>query len=247
MTVKRSIRAQILAQPTVVLGGPTGPAGGLTGPTGLQGPALTGPTGATGVTGPTGAVGATGAAGLDASVVGPTGPTGSPGDVGAAGPTGNTGPGGVANPDINNPRFFVYSDAFTTSDAITGVDTIERMLGTNAGFIPMLSGNMFFIITGVAENVDNGGTTITMRIGNINEIDYPARGDPVTGTKVGQSVETFAPGLSIPFTIIGQLNIPPVPKLEYPFYNGFWLTLSVKATSGVGAGVRDPTFLVMEL
>src|SRR5262245_61811798 len=44
MPVQSTIRANILAQPTVVVGGPPGPPGGPTGATGPQGP--TAPTGA---------------------------------------------------------------------------------------------------------------------------------------------------------------------------------------------------------
>jgi hypothetical protein len=78
--------APILAQPVVVVGGPTGPAGGATGvpgPTGEIGPtgagAFTGPTGSLGPSGPTGPVGV--------GVTGPAGMTGPPGP-GGIGPTG---------------------------------------------------------------------------------------------------------------------------------------------------------------
>lgn len=94
--------APIMAQPVVVVLGPTGPSGGPTGPTGPLG---TGPTGAGAYTGPTGPTGGgpTGPTGAGA-FTGPTGPigrTGPPGPAatgaqGALGPTGYTGPPGTA-------------------------------------------------------------------------------------------------------------------------------------------------------
>ena len=249
MTVKQAIRAQILTAPTVVTGGPTGPAGGLTGPTGPTGPALTGPTGAQGVTGPTGAMGATGAPGADASLLGPTGPTGSPGNLGATGPTGNTGPASDLNPDPNFPRFYMWTDNVigAGADYITGVDTIERMLGTSLWFVPMLSGNMFFIVTGMAENVDNGGTVVTIRVGDDDGSNRPVRGGAVMGTAVGQPLEVFAPGMTIPFTLMGMIKLDVEPATSYPFFKTYWVNVSVKATSGVGAAVHDVTYLFMEL
>jgi hypothetical protein len=248
MTVKQSIRAQILASPTVVIGGPTGPAGGLTGPTGPTGLAMTGPTGAQGVTGPTGDRGPTGAAGADASLLGPTGPTGAPGDLGPTGPTGATGPGGFINPDPNFPRFDQYYDS-SSDNSITGVDSIERMMGSSYGIVPMVSGNLFFIVTGMAENVDNGGTQVTLRIGDYGPSGqtFPQRGDPVMGNAVGQPMQIFAPGLTIPFTLMGYVHIDPVVTTEYPFFKSYWTNVSVKATSGVGAAVHDVTYNFMEL
>lgn len=97
MTVEVVAPALILAQPVVVVGGPTGPSGGPTGATGLTGPSGLS---ATGVTGPTGPFGHTGPTGFGATGVtgntGPFGPPGNPGPtglnaVGATGPTGYTG------------------------------------------------------------------------------------------------------------------------------------------------------------
>lgn len=117
MTVQVIAPAPIMAQPVVVVGGPTGPSGGPTGATGVTGPSGinatgvtgatgpfggTGPTGfgATGVTGPTGftgpaSVGATGATGAASTQTGPTGNTGPTGHIGVTGSTGNTGPLGT--------------------------------------------------------------------------------------------------------------------------------------------------------
>lgn len=97
MTIKVLAPAPIMAQPVVVVGGPTGPAGGPTGSSGLTGPtgptaqASTGPTGPFG-TGPTGITGGTGPRGQ----TGFTGPPGTPGPTGlsATGQQGATGPSG---------------------------------------------------------------------------------------------------------------------------------------------------------
>jgi hypothetical protein len=107
MTVEVVAPALIMAQPVVVVGGPTGAFGGATGPTGNTGPSglsATGSTGPTGTAGPTGA-GATGATG-PTGVTGYTGPpgnfgptgqsaVGTTGPTGTAGPTGKTGPQGI--------------------------------------------------------------------------------------------------------------------------------------------------------
>lgn len=114
MTVTIISPAPIMAQPVVVVGGPTGPSGGPTGATGptanastgatgftgSTGPTGSGPTGSTGVTGPSGTTGVTGPPGnpgpTGLSAVGTTGPTGPTGftGFGATGATGNTGPNG---------------------------------------------------------------------------------------------------------------------------------------------------------
>ena len=115
MTVQSKTPAPILAQPVVVIGGPTGPASGLTGPTGPLGPtgpvlaSLTGNTGPRGATGNTGPIGPSGLTGP----IGMTGPPGSPGQTGPAIsgsttvaflPTGATGARGFVT-DCNNATF----------------------------------------------------------------------------------------------------------------------------------------------
>lgn len=248
MPVETNIRAQVLAQPTVVVGGPTGPSGGPTGPTGPQGSvSVTGATGPVGSTGPTGSTGLTGAPGLDGILTGPTGSTGPAGSIAATGPTGPTGLPAIdlSNPpDQNFPRVYSWQDA-GNADFITGVDTIERMLGTAFGFSPMITGNVLVIITGTAENTDNGGTTVTARydVGG----NYPVRGDPVTGIAFGTPVETYAPGLSIPFTIVGIAQLDVIPIFSYPYFQDYWFNVSVKSTIGSGAGVHTVTYTFMEL
>jgi hypothetical protein len=87
MTTQSKTPAPIMAQPVVVVGGPTGPSGGPIGPTGPTG--FTGPvaTSVTGNTGPRGLTGPTGSTGPGAAT-GPTGFTGPPGTPGVTGPTG---------------------------------------------------------------------------------------------------------------------------------------------------------------
>jgi hypothetical protein len=246
MPVKSTIDALIMAQPTVVIGGPTGPAGGPTGPTGAQGASVTGPTGDIGPTGARGPTGLQGATGVFANVIGPTGPTGGPG-LAVTGPTGPTGPPGIDlghSTDINFPRIYSYHDP-TNQDYVANIDVIERMLGTQLAFYPMVSGRMLVIITGMAQNTDGNGTTVTGRfdVGN----NYPQRGDAVTGTAFGIPQEIFAPGMMVPFTIIDILQVDVVPTHSYPNFQGYWLSLSVKATGGAGAGISNIMFTYMEL
>jgi len=248
MPVESAIRAQILAQPVVVVGGPTGPSGGPTGPTGPQGSvSVTGPTGPRGETGPTGERGVTGTPGLDGTLTGPTGPTGPGGTVAEMGPTGPTGPPAIDlsnGPDINFPRVYSYHDP-TDNDFIAGVDTLEVMVGAGFGFAPMTSGRVLVIITAVAENTGGGGTTVTGRYGT--ESIFPDQGDPVTGTVIGIPQEVYAPDMTIPLTIMSLVELEVRPSFQYPYFNSYWFDLSLKSTIGSGAGVHSITYTFMEL
>jgi hypothetical protein len=255
MPIQSSIRAPVLAQPSVVVGGPTGPAGGPTGPTGPEGSAsITGATGSRGATGLQGPTGSTGSRGLDAELMGPTGPTGPAGAIAATGPTGATGIRGTGidmnTGDINFPRIYQYVDAVGEA-YISGVDTIERMVGGGWYFIPQFTGNMFLMVTGLAENVDAGATHVTLRIGRGGFTPYtpprPARGDPVIGTKVGVTQEIFAPGMTIPFTLIGLVTVDVEPTFVYPYFADYWIDLSIKSSIGSGAAVREVSYFMMEL
>jgi hypothetical protein len=109
MTVEVVAPALIMAQPVVVVGGPTGPAGG---PTGVPGP--TGPSGinATGVTGPTGPLGL--------GSTGPTGVTGNTGSTGPFGPPGNPGPTGLSAVGTTGPTGLTGPTGFTGPQGIQG-------------------------------------------------------------------------------------------------------------------------------
>jgi hypothetical protein len=235
MPVEQSIRALVMTQPTVVLGGPTGPSGGPTGDTGPQGVAITGPTGPMGVTGPTGELGPTGVPGADGQLTGPTGPTGPAGNLQSTGDTGPTGPGVDFYSNIN--RTFAIDNAA----GYTGVDEIERMTAALAGYTAQNTGNMILIFSGIAVNTTGGGTNITLRCGPANPFDgsFPPQGTPVHGTQVGMRQEIFAPGLAVSFTIIGQI--------QFPLDQDNWIALSVGSTSGAGAGVKQINGLIMEL
>jgi hypothetical protein len=250
MPVESTIRASIMAQPVVVVGGPTGPSGGPTGPTGPEGSAsITGPTGPRGVTGPQGMTGPTGTPGVDGTLTGPTGPTGPAGAVAGTGPTGPTGLPAVDlshPPDINYPRVYVYKDP-TNNDFIAGVSTIEVMAGCGFYFAPMISGNVLVTITGTATNTDGGGTVITGRYDYNGTYNPPPKGDPVTGNVLGVPQETYAPGLSVPFMITGIVHLEILPGFEYPYFLPYWFDISIKAMSGVGAGVHNVTLTFMEL
>ena len=228
----------------MVTGGPTGPAGGPTGPTGPTGLAITGPTGATGPTGVTGPFGPTGASGTDASMTGPTGATGSIGPLGNTGATGNTGPmGSVAANSVA-----VYDNSNGPANSIFGVGTVEQMAGLSYAVAPSSSGKMVIIVTGDVVNVDGNGTNITIRTGqDTQSFNRPKNGDPVVGTKVGETLKTFAPGLTIPFIILTtfQYTVQPFPAFPGSFQS-YWLDLSVVATAGQGAGITNMQWFTME-
>lgn len=153
--------AQIMAQPIVLVGGPTGPSGGPTGPTGAS---VTGPTGAaaTGPTGITGA-GATGATGVTGSQ-GKTGFTGPPG-VGATGPTGLTGPTGAIGPT----GFTGFgATGFTGNTGPSGGPTGPTGLGatgaTGSTGPAQVAGLQFVI--------DGGGSVLTTGIKGYMVVDF---------------------------------------------------------------------------
>jgi hypothetical protein len=110
MTVEVIAPALILAQPVVVVGGPTGPSGGPTGVIGPTGPSGTNATGQTGPTGPLG-IGASG----------PTGVTGPTGFTGFTGPPGNQGPTGLSAAGTTGPTGPLGLTGFTGPQGIQGV------------------------------------------------------------------------------------------------------------------------------
>jgi hypothetical protein len=232
MTVQETIRALIMAQPSVVVGGPTGPSGGPTGPTGPEGSAsITGPTGPRGVTGQQGMTGPTGIAGANGIMTGPTGPTG---PAGAYGPTGGTGPTGPAVTIDMAARAFNFRNAA----GISAVDTLDRMVGCSVVHTAQATGNMLIIISGIAENTDGGGTYILGRVGVSSGVTPPL-GSFAIGTAWGVEQQIYAPGLSVSFTILGNIQIPVGQE--------YWYDLSIKATIGGGAGVRLINGMILEL
>jgi hypothetical protein len=242
MPVQDNIRAQVMTQPTVVLGGPTGPSGGPTGSTGPAGaPGPTGKTGPRGATGVPGATGPTGMPGSGAVSTGPTGPTGPPGDS-VAGPTGPTGVSGLTPAS----RVMFYHDP-TDDDFITDVDTIERMVGGAFVVTPSFTGRYFVIITATVENTDIGSVIVTGRYDQYFG-SAPRKGDPVTGNQIGQAQEVAAPGLVAGVTIIGYIGVDFIPLDEQTTgANSYWFNLSLRTTAGVGGCIRNTSYVLMEL
>ena len=152
MATQSTTPAPIMAQPVVVVGGPTGPSGGPTGgmgptgTTGYTGPSgMTGPTGIRGFTGPTGAPGVT-------AFTGPTGPFGPPGSVGAASSvTGPTGAVGATGPSATIPAGRFVS-TYNSSTTLTGIGTSQVCFGLNVSYTPSYSGRLLLIASGMVQN-----------------------------------------------------------------------------------------------
>lgn len=232
MSTQSNTPAPILAQPVVVVGGPTGPSSGLTGPTGPQGSvSLTGATGPIGLTGPTGFTGSIGPTGAGA-FTGPTGRTGPPGSVGAAstGATGPTGPVGV------------FQSGSGSIVAPTGpAGTTPYMIGLGASFTPNASGKCFIELAGVALNTTGGGGSVNIS-GYYGTGTSPVAGASVTGTQfsITQHILTSANTVQIGFTIIGVI---PGLTLGTPY----WFDLAISTASGTGAFVKDLQGVAMEI
>ena len=155
MTVRSKTPAPILAQPIVVVGGPTGPSGGPTGPVGSTG--NTGPMAATGPRGATGPLG-TGPTGPPGSAVTFTGPTGKVGPPGPLGPTGWTGPQAPYGQPLTWDEDY-YNTPLTNST------TLEQSFGYGAYFRVYLvgTGAVFVIMSGTLINACTPGSTLSLR------------------------------------------------------------------------------------
>lgn len=232
MSQQSNIPAPIMAQPVVVVGGPTGPGGGPTGPTGPAGLATitgaTGLAGPTGVTGPTGMVGATGAG----AFTGPTGKTGPPGSIGPAstGATGPTGPIGVS-------QSVSGSIAAPTGPA----GTTPYMIGLGATFTPNSSGKCFIELAGVALNTTGGGGSINIA-GRYGTGTPPIAGAAITGTTFGivQHIVSNANNVQIGFTVIGIVS-------GLTLGTPYWIDLVISTDSGTGGFVKDLQGVAMEI
>ncbi len=221
-----------MAQPVVVVGGPTGPGGGPTGPTGPQGSvSLTGATGPTGLSGPTGATGPVGATGIGA-FTGPTGKTGPPGSLGAAstGPTGPTGPIGVS-------QSVSGSIAAPTGPA----GTTPYMIGLGGVFTPNSSGKCFIELAGMALNTTGGGGSINVA-GRYGTGTAPIAGAGITGTPFGivQHIVSNANNVQIGFTVIGIVS-------GLTLGTPYWIDLAISTDSGTGGFVKDLQGIAMEI
>lgn len=209
MTVEIIQPALILAQPVVVVGGPTGPSGGPTGATGATGPSginatgATGPTGmtgfgatgATGFTGPTGVTGPNGPpgnfgpTGLSATgTTGPTGPSGTTG-AGATGPTGHTGaPGGPTG--SQGPTGVTGNTGSTGPSQVFGVQFVidggGNLIAT--GLKGYLQFDFACVISGVTLLADQTGSIVVdiwkTAYSTFNPGTHPVVGDTITGASV---------------------------------------------------------------
>lgn len=190
MTVTVISPAPIMAQPVVLVGGPTGPSGGptgvtgTTGPTGPTAPSFTGPTGPsgagatgpTGMTGPrgqtgfTGPVGNQGSTGAASTVAGPQGPTG----VGSTGPTGGQGVGGPVGPTGPLGTGPTGVTGYTgPSGGPTGPTGATGVTGNTGSTGPSQIAGLQFVI-------DGGGSVLTTGIKGYLQVDFACTLQQVT-------------------------------------------------------------------
>lgn len=164
MTVEVVAPALILAQPVVVVGGPTGPSGGPTG--------TTGPTGASGINA-TGVTGPTGPLGLGAT--GHTGVTGNTGATGYTGPPGNAGPTGLSAVGTTGPTGVTGPSGFTGQQGIQGVTgPAGGPTGTQGATGPTgFTGNTGpSQVFGVQFIIDGGGSAIATGVKGYLHFDF---------------------------------------------------------------------------
>jgi hypothetical protein len=248
MSTQSNIPAPIMAQPVVVVGGPTGPSGGPTGPTGGTGPtAATGVTGSTGRTGPTGNTGPTGVTGAGA-FTGPTGYTGPPGSpgpgyTGATGPTGMSGIDGATGPTGAGFLGSARTAATSKSSGFTGIGTSQICFGLNLRYTPTVSGKLLIVAAGVAQNTTANAAQI---FGFYGTGTTPAAGAAVPGIS-GQWGNTQhladvspASALWAGFTVVGIVT-------GLTLSTSYWFDVALSANGGAGAGIRDVQFILIEL
>lgn len=237
MTLPTLPAAPIMAQPVVVVRGPTGPGGGPPGPTGPQGVASTGAVGNIGPMGPTGATGVIGPTG-EGAFTGPTGSTGPPGSVGSAsfivGPTGPKGDAGETGADggIRNQKYY------STLGPYGPYGTVLTALGLNQTFVTSSGSDLLWMmITGMVRNAAGGaggGVELSGRYGDSNFVLPPAAGATSgLGTSYNISVRAFItdPSDYVGFTIIAQG--------QFEGNTVYWFDLAVASTTGTDAYVRD--------
>jgi collagen type VII alpha len=223
-----------MAQPVVVVGGPTGPSGGPTGTTGPSG--LTGATGPTGFIGPTGIrgfTGPTGAPGVTA-FTGPTGAIGPPGSFGATGQVGSQGPTGPTG----NPGAAVTTNYNSgLSRSVTGTSTWTTV-GAQRAITPAVTGRVFIWASGMAYNNTVGGATnIGIMFGTGAT---PAPGSTPSGTLPVQVV-------FIASTTAGRQGFALVANPSLSVNTTYWFEIVITSPSSNTGGVEGCQLLVMEL
>ena len=232
MTVQSNIPAEILAQPVVVVHGPTGPSGGPTGATGPQGFATN--TGAQGPRGPTGpfGTGPTGPTGPGAA----TGPRGMTGPVGAGGlgPTGPTGARGVVptNQALGYINYGLYGP-FGTSP-IT--------MGFGITYTPVAHGTIVVTMAGMLRNsagVAGTGTTAGLRYGQGSPPSYNTSD---FGSRIGvdQQMSSIDPNGWSGFAITAVVS-------NLTVGSQYWFDLVIWGSTGVNAYTKNNTFSLLEL
>ena len=252
MATQSTTPAPIMAQPVVVVGGPTGPSGGPTGPTGAPGTASV--TGATGRTGPTGSVGLTGPTGMTGAgaFTGPTGRTGPPG-IGFTGPTGmtgftgplGTGPTGITGPTgMTGPVGVFNAGSQSFAGPTGGWGTALLYCGIGLTFTPTQSTKIAAFITGLALNTTGGSG------GNVNIFGY-------YGTGAAPAAGSAAPGTGTPFGTPLHCNCAnntatvgwTIMQVASGFVLGttYWFDVAIQTTTGTGCTVKDIDGLAMEI
>lgn len=236
MTLPSNIlAAPIMAQPVVVVGGPTGPSPGSTGPTGPVGAAGAvgsvgpiGPTGSIG-TGPTGPLGHTGPDG-------PHGLTGPPGSLGAAGYTGPTGDPGADGTSIQG------SAVASVIGPYGPVNTTLTLIGLGISYLVKSTGPVMVEISGLVRNSTGGtGGGVTLS-GRYLENASP----PVAGTTVG--IGTAFPVTLNFFTTdaLGYYGFSTRLLTNFPAMTVWWFDLAIASTAGATAYVRDVQLTLIE-
>lgn len=236
MPTQSYVPAPIMAQPVVIVGGPTGPSSGptgSTGPVGATGSAgVTGSAGPTGITGPTGAAGPTGAG----AFTGPIGFTGPPGSVGIIGPTGDIGPTGMTGPqgELDGSRSRLTSSTAT----LASITTANTAYGLGMYYTPAATGRVMLWATGVAQNSAAATTNVVLWNGTGTA---PAAGaTSFSGSSAGISKRCAGSADSdwIGFSVYGLLTL--TIGIQY------WFDVVAASSSGSGGSVRDVQIMLIE-
>lgn len=236
MATQSHIPAPIMAQPVVIVGGPTGPSNGPTGSTGPAGAAgatgVTGAVGPTGTTGPTGGTGPTGAG----AFTGPVGLTGPPGSVGLTGPIGPTGPLGPTGPQGQ----LTGSRSKQTSSTITlpNITTANTAYGAALYYTPSVSGRVMVWATGVAQNTA-AATTSAMLWNGMGEAPV-AGSTSFAGNQVGvaKRCNGSSDGDWVGFSLLGLVNLTVGTQ--------YWFDVVASVSSDAVGAIRDVQIMLIE-
>jgi hypothetical protein len=235
MTTQSKTPAPILAQPIVVVGGPTGPSGGPTGPTGLSG--AVGPTGYTGVRGQTGPLGTgpTGPTGVGAF----TGPTGLTGPAGPTGVTGSTGPTGVTGAGSITSGRIISTNSSGTLGPYGGNPTA---VGFGMSYTTKASGQVLVMFAGMARNATAGNTTFISPT-------YGTGTAPASGATTGLGTQYSTPQGYVSGTTTDRGGFMTMKILSLTVGTTYWFDILVwNSVGGTGtAYIADVQILIVEL